>query len=110
MRHKSLFNPTCSAVLLTLTLALPAAAADISVGQRLAASCASCHGATGVSATGALASLAGQSRETLVASMRAFKDGSRPATIMHQLSKGYTDEQIELIAAYYAAQKNTGAK
>ena len=108
MQFKNLFLHTCSAVV--LTLALPAVAADISAGQRLAASCASCHGATGVSASGALVSLAGQPKDALVASMRAFKAGTKPATIMHQLSKGYTDEQIELIAGYYAAQKNTGAK
>jgi sulfide dehydrogenase cytochrome subunit len=34
--------------------------------------------------------------------MKAFQDGSRPATIMHQLAKGYTSEQIDLIAAYLA--------
>jgi len=37
--------------------------------------------------------------------MRAFKSGARPATVMHQLAKGYSDAQIEAIAAYFAAQK-----
>lgn len=74
-------------------------------GQRLAASCTNCHGTNGVTVGGALPSLAGQSKEALVASMLAFKNGTRPATIMHQLSKGYTDEQINLMAAYFAAQK-----
>jgi cytochrome c553 len=37
--------------------------------------------------------------------MRDFKTGVRPATIMHQLAKGYTDEQIEALAAYFSAQK-----
>jgi cytochrome c553 len=84
-----------------------AAAADarISAGQRLAASCANCHGTNGVSAGGAVPGLAGQPKELIQASMRAFKDGSRSSTIMHQLAKGYTDEQIEVIAAYFAAQK-----
>ena len=36
--------------------------------------------------------------------MAEFKDGKRPATIMHQIAKGYTDEQIRLIAGYFAAQ------
>ena len=31
--------------------------------------------------------------------------GARPATVMHQLAKGYSDAQIEVIAAYFAAQK-----
>jgi cytochrome c553 len=34
--------------------------------------------------------------------MRAFRDGSRPATVMHQIAKGYSDQQIELIADYFA--------
>jgi sulfide dehydrogenase cytochrome subunit len=34
-----------------------------------------------------------------------FKAGKRPATIMHQLAKGYTDEQLADIAGYFAAQK-----
>ena len=34
-----------------------------------------------------------------------FKSGARPATIMHQLSKGYTDEQLAAIAGWFAAQK-----
>jgi len=37
--------------------------------------------------------------------MRAFRDGSRPATLMHQQAKGYTDEHLELIAGYFSAVK-----
>jgi cytochrome c553 len=74
-------------------------------GQRLTATCANCHGTNGISAGGALPSLAGQSKDALVSSMKAFKVGTRQATIMHQIAKGYTDEQIESIAAYLAAQK-----
>ena len=33
-----------------------------------------------------------------------YRSGDQPATIMHQISKGYTDEQIKLMAAYFAAQ------
>jgi cytochrome subunit of sulfide dehydrogenase len=40
-----------------------------------------------------------------VAQMKAFQTGARPATIMHQLAKGYSDQQIDQIAAYFAAQK-----
>ena len=31
--------------------------------------------------------------------------GRKPATIMHQLAKGYSDEQIRLLANYFATQK-----
>ncbi len=87
---------------MVLALASGAAAAN---GQRLYASCAACHGTNGAGAGNALPVLAGQSKEALVASMRAFKTGARPATIMHQISKGYTDKQVEEIAAYLSRQK-----
>jgi sulfide dehydrogenase cytochrome subunit len=71
----------------------------------LAASCAICHGTNGVSAGGGMPQLAGQSKETLARHLKDFRDGKRPATIMHQIAKGYSDEQLELLAAYFAAQK-----
>ena len=37
--------------------------------------------------------------------MQAFRDGKRPATVMHQLAKGYSNEQIDALAAFFAAQK-----
>ena len=50
-------------------------------------------------------SLAGANAADLVKKMQDFKAGRKPATIMHQLSKGYSDEQIQAIATYFAAQK-----
>ena len=85
-----------------LALACTTAAAN---GQRLVATCAACHGTNGAGAGNTLPVLAGQPKNALVASMRAFKTGARPATIMHQIAKGYTDEQIEQIAAYLSQQK-----
>ena len=69
-----------------------------------AAGCANCHGTNGQAQPG-LASLAGASKDETVQKMKEFKSGTRPSTLMHQLAKGYTDEQIEAIAAYFAAQK-----
>ena len=87
---------------IVLALASGSAAAN---GQRLYASCAACHGTNGAGSGDALPVLAGQSKDALVASMRAFKTGARRATIMHQISKGYTDKQIEEIAGYLSKQK-----
>ncbi|MFM8638852.1 MAG: c-type cytochrome [Betaproteobacteria bacterium] len=70
----------------------------------MAATCANCHGTAGQAAAGsANATLAG--RNDIAAQMRAFKSGARPATVMHQLAKGYSDAQIDAIAAYFAVQK-----
>ncbi len=81
-----------------------AQAVDPLQARSWAASCASCHGTLGKAQPG-MESLAGQSKDDLVRKMQDFKAGRRPATLMHQLAKGYTDEQIEAIAAYFAAQK-----
>ena len=89
-------------VALVVLTASHAMAADS--GQRLYATCAGCHGTAGAGTGGVLPVLAGQPKDALAASLRAFKAGTRPATIMQQIAKGYTDEQIEQLAAYLAAQ------
>jgi sulfide dehydrogenase cytochrome subunit len=84
-----------------------ASAQDRNLGRNLAAQCANCHGTNGVS-QGGVPGLAGQGRAYIIAQMSAFKSGQRsgPAsTIMHQLAKGYTDEQIAAMADFFSAQK-----
>lgn len=72
----------------------------------LAATCANCHGTAGQAVEGSqVVSLAGLDKNYLVTQMKAFKAGTRPATVMHQISKGYSDAQIDSIATYFAAQK-----
>jgi sulfide dehydrogenase cytochrome subunit len=73
-------------------------------GATLAASCAGCHGTAG-RATGPMPPLAGLEKGYIVQQMQEFKSGKRPATIMHQLAKGYSDEQIDAIAAFLSGQK-----
>ncbi len=85
--------------------AIPATAADSpTAGRDLAATCANCHGTDGKARSGA-AVLAGLPRDRIVTTMRLFRDGQKSATIMHQIAKGYTPAQIELIADYFAAVK-----
>ncbi len=74
--------------------------------RALAATCANCHGTDGRTVDGsAIPSLIGMPKAYMVMQIKAFKDGSRPATVMHQLSKGFTDQQIDSIANYFAATK-----
>ena len=90
-------------------IAAALAAAPFTVNSQdarsLAATCANCHGTEGRSATREASALAGLPKDLIVSQMKAFKEGARPATIMHQLARGYTDRQIELIADYFAARK-----
>ncbi len=74
--------------------------------RSLAATCANCHGTEGKAVPGtAMPSLAQMPREYLVAQMQAFRDGKRPATVMHQLAKGYSNQQIDALAGYFAGLK-----
>jgi cytochrome c553 len=86
---------------------IPFAAANLTpLGVRaLAANCAACHGTNGVSAGGAIKGLAGDDKEYFVAQMKAFKEGKRDATLMHQIAKGYSDAEIIALAGFFAAQK-----
>jgi cytochrome subunit of sulfide dehydrogenase len=74
------------------------------LGRNLAATCANCHNTAGKSVTGT-PSIAGLPRDVMLNTLKEFRDGKRPATVMHQLTKGYSDTQLELVAAHFAAQK-----
>jgi cytochrome c553 len=74
--------------------------------RSLAATCANCHGTEGAAVdTPGSFPLRGMSKADIVTQLTAFRDGKRAATVMHQLSKGYTPEQIDQLAAYFAALK-----
>lgn len=83
-----------------------ASAQDANLGRNLAATCANCHGTNGKAVAGSgMEALAGTDKAKLVQKLKDFKSGAKPATIMHQIAKGYSDEQVDLIATYFAAQK-----
>jgi sulfide dehydrogenase cytochrome subunit len=78
----------------------------------MANTCAGCHGTNGQSVGPASPNLAGMSESYFIDSMVGFKalpkgqnhaEDARPATIMQRIAKGYTDEQIEQMAAHFAA-------
>lgn len=79
-------------------------AQDKNLARNLAATCANCHGTNG-QARGDMKPLAGVSAQKIVAAVADYKSGAQPATIMHQIAKGYSDEQIKLVADYFAAQQ-----
>ena len=79
---------------------------DILYVRGLAATCANCHGTDGRTIeASAVPGLAGMPREYMLRQLQGFRDGSRPATVMHQIVKGFSEEQLSVIATYLAAQK-----
>jgi sulfide dehydrogenase cytochrome subunit len=87
--------------------ALPGVAAggeEPTVGAVLAANCYICHGPNGASAS-RVPSLARLSGKQIADAVREARSGKKPGTIMVRIAKGYTDAQIEAIAAYFEQAK-----
>lgn len=70
----------------------------------MAANCSYCHGPDGKS-HGAIPTLAGMEPGYFVEQMKAFRDGTRPATVMKKHANGYTDAEFEAMAKYFASIK-----
>lgn len=79
-------------------------AEELSRGAMLSASCEGCHGTRG-RRPGAIPPLAGRPENYLRETMESFRTGERPATVMGRLVKGYSEEEIRLIAEYFARQE-----
>jgi cytochrome c553 len=69
-----------------------------------ASSCSGCH-AAGAAADTAVPRLTGRKAADIVAQMRAFKTREKASTVMGRIAKGFTDAEVEAIAAWYAQQK-----
>ena len=99
-----LFAP--AAALCLLAMAGTSHAADPILARNLAATCANCHGTNGKAVKGSgMDALAGMEKAKILQKLADYKSGDKPASIMHQIAKGYTEAQLDLIAGYFAAQK-----
>jgi cytochrome subunit of sulfide dehydrogenase len=78
-----------------------ACAADAPAG---AASCSGCH-AEKPNVNTPVPRLSGQDAGAIMAAMQAYRGGLRPATVMDRIAKGFSDDEIEAIAAWFAAQR-----
>ena len=71
----------------------------------LANTCVGCHGPNGSSLGPASPTIAGMSKDNFIEIMTAYQSGERPATVMTRIAKGYTNEEIELMADFFSKQK-----
>jgi cytochrome subunit of sulfide dehydrogenase len=79
----------------------PASAAEAPPG---AASCSGCHPSANVNAETPVPRLAGSEAGAIVAAMQAFRNGQRAATVMDRIARGFSDHEVEAIAAWFATQ------
>ena len=69
-----------------------------------AAACSGCHPAS-TRVTSPVPRLAGLDQAAMVRAMQDFRSGARTATVMDRIAKGFTDAEIQAIAAWYATQR-----
>jgi len=81
-----------------------ATAAGLADAPPGALSCSGCHPPVATAGT-PVPPLAGGDANAIVAAMQSFRSGQRSATVMDRIAKGFTDDEIRAIAAWYAAQK-----
>ena len=84
-------------------LAGAAAAADISPGRTKAQACAVCHGLLGISVSPDTPNIAGQPAIYLSAQLKAYRNGERKHEVMSLMAKPLSDEDIALLAAWFAS-------
>ena len=102
--------PALSLALVALVSgALPAAAAgSVEAGQAKAVTCSACHGLDGNSLNPEWPTLAGQHETYIVKALQSFKSGARQNVLMSSMALPLTEEDMQDLAAYFAAQKRAG--
>jgi len=98
-------------LLLTGTLILGVAAGSATADEissataaNMARNCFGCHGPDGRS-PGAIPALNGKSAAFIVKSLKDFRSGERPSTVMGRHAKGYSDAEVEALATYISSLK-----
>jgi sulfide dehydrogenase cytochrome subunit len=77
-------------------------AADNDQGAQLAATCAACHRLDGHDR--GIPSIVGLSEEQFATAMRAYKSGERSGPIMRTMARSLSNEEIAILARYFAAR------
>ena len=96
-----MLRPFLAAAIAITTIAAAQAAAEAPPG---AAACTGCHPAS-TRVTSPVPRLAGLDAAAIVRAMQEFRGGQRIATVMDRIAKGFTEAEVQAIAAWYASQK-----
>jgi cytochrome c553 len=76
---------------------------DIKAGREKAQKCEACHGLDGLAKIAESPNIAGQNQQYLIEQLTAFKSGERKNDMMSLIAPALSDQDIEDLAAYYAA-------
>jgi cytochrome c553 len=102
MRHRLPPRALAGALLLAGALAGgPVRAAD--AGPPGASSCTGCHAAQRIPDS-VIPRIAGRKASDIVQFMREYRSGAWPSSVMGRIAKGFDDQQIDAIAAWFAAR------
>lgn len=101
MKHTTFVG---GAVMLAWLAGGTAVGAEIASGELLGQNCAACHGTDGREFNEAMPSLAGMQPAVFVRAMQEFREGKRPAIVMDRIAKAFSDDEIEVMAAFFAEQ------
>jgi len=96
-----MLKSTAAAIGLVSIAAAVAASAEPPAG---AVSCSGCHPAS-TRVTSPVPRLIGREQAAIVRAMQEFRSGQRAGTVMDRIAKGFTDDEIQAIAAWYATQQ-----
>lgn len=89
-------------ILLCSVLPALAGAADNLTGRTIGSACFGCHGAAGANETSIPPVIVGVPAGYLATALREFREGRRESTIMGRIAGGFSDEEIDAVAAYIA--------
>lgn len=86
-------------------LAAAQANADVSRAELIVTTCLACHSGNAADSSNATIPnlTVGYPGDVVAAQMRAFRDGTRPSTVMGRHASGYSDAEIQAIADYFDA-------
>lgn len=100
---------TLIGILSIILIPLASTADELSRASMLSYTCAGCHGTDGVS-PGSIPSIACKPADAIEKSLKEYRDGKRFSTVMGRHVKGYTDQEIQLIAGFFGTYCNKPAK
>ena len=99
---KTTLHTLLAAVLLACVAS--AGAGDLQAGAAKAQVCQACHGLDGNSTVPDYPKLGGQRPDYLAKALRDYKSGARKNAVMGAMAQPLTTQDIDNLAAYYAAQ------